>query len=79
MSHEKVAAIHHEKESKKLQGLLSHPSNTQVTLGVAAAAGTGLLAASLIGVGPAALAGAAGYLAYRGMTGKTSTPRTDRD
>jgi len=35
--------------------------------GVAAAAGGGLLAAAAVGVGPAALAGAAGYLAYRGL------------
>ena len=42
----------------------------RVTLsaGVVAAAGGGLLAAALLGVGPAALAGAAGYLAYRAMT-----------
>ena len=41
----------------------------RVPIGVAAAAGGGLLAAAIIGVGPAAIAGAAGYLAYRGMSG----------
>lgn len=77
MNQEKVTAIHHEKETTKAKG--NHPSATQVTLGVAAAAGTGLLAASLIGVGPAAIAGAAGYLAYRGMTSNKPTSRTARD
>ncbi len=36
--------------------------------GVAAAAGGGLLAAAMVGVGPAAIAGAAGYLAYRSLS-----------
>ena len=42
----------------------------RVAFGVAAAAGGGLLAATWIGVGPAALAGAAGYLAYQRLHGK---------
>ena len=44
----------------------------KVTLsaGVLAAAGGGLLAAAVLGVGPAALAGAAGYLAYRALKQK---------
>ena len=42
----------------------------RVTAGVAGAAVGGLVAAALVGVGPAALAGAAGYLAYRGLNGK---------
>jgi hypothetical protein len=42
----------------------------EVAIGVAAAAGGGLLGATLVGVGPAALAGVAGYLAYRAMTNK---------
>jgi hypothetical protein len=33
--------------------------------GIAAAAGAALIAAAVVGVGPAALAGAAGYLVYR--------------
>ena len=37
-------------------------------VGIAAAVGGALLAAALLGVGPAALAGAAGYLAYREMS-----------
>ena len=41
-----------------------------VALGVAAASGVGLVAATVIGVGEAAIAGAAGYLAYRRMTGE---------
>jgi hypothetical protein len=49
----------------------------RVALGVAAAAGTGLLAATWIGVGPAALAGAAGYLAYHGLRGKRKAATAD--
>lgn len=44
----------------------------RLTAGIAAAAGAGLLAVSFIGVGPAAIAGAAGYLAYRELSGKRS-------
>jgi hypothetical protein len=39
----------------------------RVAAGVVAAAGGGLLAAAAVGVGPAALAAAAGYLAFRGL------------
>jgi hypothetical protein len=42
----------------------------RLALGVGAAAGGGLLAAMWIGVGPVALAGAAGYLAYRELNEK---------
>lgn len=42
----------------------------QVGLGVAAAAGAGLLLVSLVGAGAAAVAGAAGYLAYRELSEK---------
>jgi hypothetical protein len=45
----------------------------RVALGVAAAAGGGLLAATWIGVGPAALAGVAGYAAYRALNEKRKT------
>jgi len=44
-----------------------------VVVGVAAASGLGLVAASLIGVGEVAIAGAAGYLAYRRMTSETTS------
>ena len=37
---------------------------------IAGATGGGLLAASFLGVGPAALAGAAGYFAYRELSKK---------
>lgn len=40
-------------------------SPQRTTAGVAAAAVGALLAAALLGVGPAALAGAAGYMVYR--------------
>jgi hypothetical protein len=39
-----------------------------IGVAVAVAALGGLLMASLVGAGPAAIAGAAGYLAYRGLS-----------
>jgi hypothetical protein len=48
--------------------------------GFAAAVGSLLLVGATLGVGPAVLAGAAGYLAYRGMRGgekqRRSRPRS---
>jgi len=52
------------------EALLPTGSWQRVAVGVAAAAGGGLIAAAMVGVGPAAIAGAAGYLAYRGLSGK---------
>ena len=49
------------------ESVLPAGSWQRTAAGVAAAAGGGLLAVAMIGVGPAAIAGAAGYLAYRGM------------
>lgn len=49
--------------------VLPEGSWQRTAAGVGAAAGGGLLAAALVGVGPAAIAGAAGYVAYRGLTG----------
>jgi len=40
-------------------------SPQRTTAGIVAAAGGALLAAAVLGVGPAALAGAAGYMVYR--------------
>jgi hypothetical protein len=45
--------------------LLPAGSRERAAAGIAAAAGGALLAAVVLGVGPAALAGAAGYLVYR--------------
>ena len=53
--------------SAKVEDIFPVGSWQRMTAGVAAAAGGGLLAAAVVGVGPAALAGAAGYLAYRAM------------
>lgn len=55
--------------SAAVESLLPKGSWQRVTVGVAAAAGGGLIAAAMVGVGPAALAGAAGYLAYRQLNG----------
>jgi hypothetical protein len=51
--------------SAKVDSLLPPGSPQRTAAGVAAAAGGALLAAAAVGVGPAALAGAVGYLVYR--------------
>ena len=48
-----------------IESYLPSGSKQRATAGIAAAAGGALLAAVVLGVGPAALAGAAGYLVYR--------------
>ena len=48
-----------------IESLLPTGSPQRTVVGVAAAAGGALIAATVLGLGPAALAGAAGYLAYR--------------
>ncbi len=53
--------------SATIETVLPTGSWQRMAAGVAAAAGGGLIAAAVVGVGPAALAGAAGYLAYRGL------------
>jgi hypothetical protein len=57
----------HDDVALTVEALLPTGSWQRLAAGVAAAAGGGLLAAAVVGVGPAALAGAAGYLAYRGL------------
>jgi hypothetical protein len=51
--------------SARVESLLPAGSPRRAAVGVAAAAGGALLAAAALGVGPAALAGAVGYLVYR--------------
>lgn len=48
-----------------IEAYLPAGSPERATAGIVAAAGGALLAAAVLGVGPAALAGAAGYLVYR--------------
>lgn len=48
-----------------VESYLPAGSRQRAAAGIAAAAGGALLAAAVVGVGPAALAGAAGYLVYR--------------
>lgn len=50
----------------------------RLTAGVAAAAGAGLLAASMLGVGPVLVAGAAGYVAFRELRGKQPSESAPR-
>jgi|SRR5580700_8617111 hypothetical protein len=51
-----------------IESLLPAGSGERTTVGIAAAAGGALLASATLGLGPAALAGAAGYVAYREMS-----------
>jgi len=56
---------HKENGIAKVESVLPEGSWQRTALGVTVAAGSGLLLTSLIGVGPVAVAGAAGYLAFR--------------
>ena len=51
------------------EGIIQNPA-VQVGVGVVAAAGAGLVLVSMFSVGAVAVAGAAGYLAYRELSGK---------
>ncbi|HXX65898.1 MAG TPA: hypothetical protein VEK07_01875 [Polyangiaceae bacterium] len=51
----------------KVESLAPEGSWQRTALGIVVAAGGGLLATALLGVGPVAIAGTAGYLAYREM------------
>jgi hypothetical protein len=75
----KPAATHEEMEMAErddvegpLTTYLEEHEWPRLTAGITVAAGVGLLAVSFIGVGPAAIAGAAGYVAYRELSGKRS-------
>jgi len=59
------AAITPGKEGFDVESYLPAGSPQRTTAEIAAAAGGALIAAALLGVGPAALAGAAGYMVYR--------------
>jgi hypothetical protein len=59
------AAIAHGKDGFAVESWLPAGSPERTTAEIAAAAGGALIAAAVVGVGPAALAGAAGYLMYR--------------
>ncbi|MGD1090688.1 MAG: hypothetical protein ABSB35_01720 [Bryobacteraceae bacterium] len=60
------AASHSGKDAfAAMETYLPAGSPQRTTAGIVAAAGGALLAAALLGVGPAALAGAAGYMVYR--------------
>jgi hypothetical protein len=69
------AARKNVKDGSTVESLLPTGSRERAAVGIAAAAGGLLLASATLGVGPAALAGAAGYLAYRGMSRKRKTTR----
>jgi hypothetical protein len=53
-----------------VETVLPPGSPQRAAVGVAAAAGGALVAVAMLGVGPAALAGAAGYLVYREIYGQ---------
>ncbi len=63
-AHTRKAEIHKEKLIAA-KSYLPPGSTERAVAEVGAAAGGALLAAAVLGVGPAALAGAAGYLVYR--------------
>jgi hypothetical protein len=63
--------------STTVESLLPTGSPQRAAVGIAAAAGGALFAAATFGVGPAALAGTAGYLAYRGSRGSEKTIKDD--
>jgi hypothetical protein len=54
--------------STKLESMVPPGSPERVAAGVAAVTGGALIAGATLGAGPAALAGAAGYLAYKGLS-----------
>lgn len=71
----KTEVVAAEKKTVAVAGAVApEGSGPRVAAGVAAAAAGALIAAAWIGVGPAALAGAAGYLAYRGLKHKPAKP-----
>jgi hypothetical protein len=57
--------------STMVESILPTGSLQRTAAGIAVAAGGALFAASTLGVGPAALAGTAGYLAYRASRGSS--------
>ena len=54
--------------SATIESMAPPGSPERIAAGVAAVTGGALLAGATLGAGPAALAGAAGYLAYKGLT-----------
>jgi hypothetical protein len=79
---EKSASMHkaaHKHDAITVDSMLPTGSWQRTAAGVVAAAGGGLLAAAVVGVGPAALAGAAGYLAYRGLSEHRAVAHKDHD
>jgi len=59
------AGIAHGKNGFAIESYLPAGSPQRTSAEIVAAAGGALIAAAVLGVGPAALAGAAGYLVYR--------------
>jgi len=59
------AGIVHGMDGLEMKSWLPAGSPQRTTAEIAVAAGGALIAAAVLGVGPAALAGAAGYLVYR--------------
>jgi len=59
------AGIAHGKDGFAIESYLPAGSPQRATAEIVVAAGGALIAAAVLGVGPAALAGAAGYLVYR--------------
>lgn len=67
---EEVARHNVQQGFAMVESFLPSGSSQRAIAGIGLAAGGALLAAAVFGAGTAALAGAAGYLAYRGMRGE---------
>jgi len=63
-SRHRAATRHHKEGLEVVKTYLPPGSPQRAAASIAAAAGGALLAAAVFGAGPAALAGAAGYLVY---------------
>ena len=59
-------------KKSKAKVVKTKTSNSKLALGVAAAVGGSFVAATWFGLGPAVLAGTAGYLTYQGLKNKVS-------
>jgi hypothetical protein len=57
--------------SKQVSEKEEGPSTPAVAVGVAAASGAALIATGILGAAPVAIAGVAGYIAYKGLKGST--------
>jgi hypothetical protein len=75
---EKATRMNRKDGAATVESLLPAGSAERAAVGIVAAAGGALLAGAALGLGPAALAGAAGYVAYREMSEKPKKGKNRR-